>query len=163
MNDRKTEKIIVYIQLTLGVTLLAISIYTFREYLSSITKLYGKDNISYLKVFLNFSSFFIVSTLAICSAILSLKNNFYGWLLSVSSWLSIAISSFFALHRTLLSENELDRKMLISVFSSILIVSSIFTIILAVRLKNKYDLKIQHYLLFGIVAFVLSIDKIFLA
>ena len=161
MDEKKNQKNIALSQLTFGLLILGFWVYSLSDYIKFLIKMFGKDNISYLKIFYRYHLIFFISILTVSSAILSLKNNIYGWLLSIASWLLIVVTFAVALFRSNFME-EIFKNLEFGLITLFTIIALFITIYLFLKFRGNYNLKPKHYLLFGVVTIILLVDKIFL-
>lgn len=152
----KTERVLAIFQLLFAGAVLCLVTTTLYQYIGELKKMLG-DNVSYLKIARNFHFSILVSSLAFASAILVLKRNSYGWLLSIVSWLLYAITFLTGLFDAILKKKT-DNFYLVSGIILVSLASITFAIYLFVRLTKSHQVNLKHFIIPGSILLLLLLD-----
>ena len=152
----KTEKVLVIFQLLFSVAVFCILTTTLYHYIVELQKMLN-DNVSHLKLVKNYHFGFVVSLLAFVSAILILKQNIYGWLLGIISWLIYTLTFPIALFNTI-SKNQFENFYILFGVIALLIASITFSIYLFIRIRKNHEPTLSHYKISGLILLLLLVD-----
>lgn len=152
----KTEKVLAIFQLLFSVAVFCILTTSLYHSIVELQKMLG-DNASFFKQVKNYHFSFVVSSLAFVSAILILKQNIYGWLLGIISWLIYTLTFSIALFNTI-SKNQFENFYILFGVIALLIASITFSIYLFIRLRKNHEPTLSHYKISGLILLLLLVD-----
>ncbi len=151
------EKIIFAIQILFGITISIFSTYSIYMLIETLTC----KEISFLKLIKNYHSTFLISILLFVSAILAIKSNPKGWLLSIASWFALTLG----ISWNAIKKSQVKNFDSVEIFFNTTIIIIFFSFILLLFMKefrNKYNPTKKDYLFLVSVIALLTIDNLFL-
>ena len=162
-NWRLFEKSISGIQILLGVLLIGIIIWAINIKLDVAFNRLNMtwEDISFIKLLVNYNLGLIVSGIGIISGLLLLRNSKKGWIGSIAFWLVLAIGTFITLWRLRNNIEFLENRLyLISGIFAIIIFTIIGILLTTNEFRRKYQLNLNNALVITFIIICFTIDKL---